>query len=114
MHIRVDDIVKVIAGEDKGTEAKVLRILRDEGRLVVEGVNRVYRHVRKSQKNPQGGRLSKEMPVDVSNVMLVCPLCSKASRTGVRFADSGQKELYCKKCKGTVRVLSNKTAKAGK
>jgi large subunit ribosomal protein L24 len=54
------------------------------------------------------------MPVDVSNVMLVCPLCSKASRTGVRFADSGQKELYCKKCKGTVRVLSNKTAKAAR
>lgn len=106
MHIKSDDIVKVISGEDKGTEGKVLRVLRDTNKLVVEGVNRVYRHVRRSQKNPQGGRLSKEMPISMSNVMLVCPACRKAARTGVRFTKDGSKECYCKKCNATVRSLS--------
>ncbi len=51
--------------------------------MVVEGVNRVYKHVRRSQRNPQGGRLSKEMPIQVANVMLICPKCGKPARTGV-------------------------------
>jgi ribosomal protein L24 len=67
MHIKTNDTVEVITGDDKGQRGKVLKINRTCGRLVVEGVNRVYKHVRRSQKNPQGGRLSKEMPVQVSN-----------------------------------------------
>ena len=63
MWIKTNDSVKVIAGEDRGATGKVLRVDRKAGKLVVEGVNRVYKHVRRSQKNPQGGRLSKEMPV---------------------------------------------------
>lgn len=98
MHIRVDDIVKVTVGDDRGREAKVLKVLADDGKLVVEGVNRVYRHVRRSQRNLQGGRLSKEMPIPLSNVLLVCPACGKASRTGARFKDDGSKERFCKRC----------------
>jgi large subunit ribosomal protein L24 len=80
MHIRVDDIVEVMVGKDRGpvnnrTRGKVLRVLREADKVVVEGVNRVYRHVRRSQKNLQGGRLSKEMPVQMSNVQLVCSSC---------------------------------------
>ena len=71
MRIKLDDIVVVIAGDDKGVRGKVLRVDHEAGKVVVEGVNRVYKHVRKSQKNPQGGRLSKEMPIHISNVMLV-------------------------------------------
>ena len=71
MHIKKDDIVEVITGDDKDARAKVLRIDHSAGKLVVEGVNRVYKHVRRSQRNPQGGRLSKEMPVQISNVLLV-------------------------------------------
>ena len=63
MWIKSNDTVKVIAGEDRGTTGKVLRVDRKAGKLVVEGVNRVYKHVKRSQKNPQGGRLSKEMPI---------------------------------------------------
>jgi large subunit ribosomal protein L24 len=106
MHIKADDIVKVISGEDKGTEAKVLRVLRDTNKVLVEGVNRVYRHVKRSQKNPQGGRLSKEMPIAISNVMLICRACGKPSRTGVRIKADGVKECYCKKCDATIRALS--------
>ena len=78
MWIRTNDTVVVITGEDRGTRGKVLRIVKNKtgdgnGRLVVEGVNRVYRHVRRSQRNPQGGRLSVEMPVPQCNVALKPP-----------------------------------------
>lgn len=98
MRLRVDDTVEVIAGDDRGTRAKVLKVLPDAGKVVVEGVNRVYKHVRRSQRNPQGGRLSKEMPVQISNVLLVCRSCGVATRTGARYLNDGSKERYCKKC----------------
>jgi large subunit ribosomal protein L24 len=98
MHIKTNDTVVVIAGDDKDERGKVLAIDHDKGRLVVEGVNRVYKHVRRSQKNPQGGRLSKEMPVQISNVLLLCNRCGKGVRTGARLAKDGSKERFCKKC----------------
>jgi len=103
MHIRKDDHVEVIAGDDRGTPkqrrfSKVLRVLPSRNKIVVEGINRVYKHMRPSQKNPQGGRLSKEMPIDVSNVMLVCPKCNRGVRIGHRYSDDGQKQRYCKSC----------------
>jgi large subunit ribosomal protein L24 len=98
MHIKTNDTVEVISGDDKGMRRKVLHIDREQGRLVVEGVNLVYKHVRRSQRNPQGGRLSKEMPLQISNVLLVCPRCNRGVRTGARLAKDGSKERYCKKC----------------
>ena len=98
MWIKTNDTVKVITGEDRGTTAKVLRVNRKAGKLVVEGVNRVYKHVKRSQKNPQGGRLSKEMPIFSSNVQLICEGCGAATRLGVRYLPDGSKERYCKKC----------------
>ena len=98
MHIKTNDTVEVITGDDKGQRGKVLAIDRRECRLVVEGVNRVYKHVRRSQKNPQGGRLSKEMPVQVSNVLLLCNRCGKGVKTGSRIMKNGAKERFCKKC----------------
>lgn len=85
MRIRVDDTVEVIAGNDRGTQGKVLKILPDEDRILVEGVNRVKKHVRRSQRNPRGGQLSKEMPVSLSNVLLVCSGCRKPAKMGARF-----------------------------
>jgi large subunit ribosomal protein L24 len=97
MHIRKDDLVVVITGDDKGPEPrKVLRVLPQRNKIVVEGVNRVYKHLRPSQKNPQGGRLSKEMPIDVSNVLLYNPAIKRGVRIGFRFTQDGQKERYCK------------------
>ena len=58
MHLRKDDVVEVIAGDDKGTRGKVLRVLREQNKIVVEGINKVYRHLKPSRRNPQGGRLS--------------------------------------------------------
>ena len=69
--IRKDDIVEVVAGAQRGARGKVLRVLPDRERVLVEGVNMVHRHVRRSQRNPQGGRVQKEAPIHISNVMPV-------------------------------------------
>ena len=106
--------MNVLTGDNRGVEARVLRVLRDENKVVVEGVNRVYRHVRRSQKNPQGGRLSKEMPVQLANVLLVCPACGKPSRTGARYLDDGSKERYCKKCGSAIGLVAPPRARYAK
>ncbi len=98
MHIRVNDTVEVLTGDDRGTQAKVVSVDRQAGKLVVEGVNKVYKHVRRSQRNPQGGRLSKEMPIQLSNVLLICTACGRRTRTGARYRADGSKERFCKKC----------------
>jgi len=106
MHIRASDTVEVIRGDDRGKRGRVLRVDRKAGRVVVEGINRVFKHVRRSQKNPQGGRLSKEAPIHLSNVMLVCSACNAATRTGARFLPDGAKERYCKKCGAGIGLIS--------
>ena len=111
MYIRKDDVVEVISGDDKGTRGKVLKVIREKGQVVVEGVNRVYRHLKPSKRNPQGGRLSKEMPVDASNVMLIDPVSNKPTRVGVRYLNDGSKELYAKRSKARIRLLSKPNPK---
>jgi large subunit ribosomal protein L24 len=98
MHVKTKDTVEVIAGNDRGQRGVVLKVDRAKGKVVVEGINRCLKHVRRSQRNPQGGRLSKEMPIDLSNVLLVCPACGRAGRSGARILQDGAKERYCKKC----------------
>ena len=106
MHIKVNDTVQIITGEDAGVKGRVISVDHAKRKVLVEGVNLVYKHVRRSQRNPQGGRLSKEMPVQASNVLLCCPQCSKPSRTGSRYAADGSKERYCKRCDKSVGVIS--------
>lgn len=111
MLIKAGDTVEVRTGNARGTRAKVLTVLPAAragvgDRVVVEGVNRVYRHIRRSQKNQQGGRLSKEMPISAANVLLVCTSCGKATRLGARVAADGGKVRFCRKCgkeQGVVR-----------
>ncbi|MBD13828.1 MAG: 50S ribosomal protein L24 [Planctomycetaceae bacterium] len=98
MLIRTGDTVEVIAGADRGTKSRVIQVDRDKGKALVENINRVYKHVKRSQKHPQGGRLSKEMPVQLSNVMYVCQSCGERSRLGARYSGEGAKERFCKKC----------------
>jgi len=106
MHVRSNDTVEVITGEQKGTRGRVLRVEHADDKVVVEGVNKVLKHVRRSQRNPQGGRLSREMPIPLSNVMLVCEACNAATRTGTRLLDDGSKVRYCKKCKAALGQIS--------
>ncbi len=110
MNIRKDDNVVIMTGDDAGSTGRVLRVLPDQGKLVVEGVNKVYKHVRPNRRNPQGGRLSKEMPIDISNVQLMCPTCRRGVRVGRRYTAEGRKERYCKSCGGPLGFLSKPRA----
>ena len=96
--IRKNDTVEVIAGADTGKRGRVLQVLPKKGRVVVVGVNFVQRHVRPSQKHPRGGRLQKELPVAISNVMLVCPRCQKPVRVRPDRSQEGRVRRICRKC----------------
>jgi large subunit ribosomal protein L24 len=106
MHIRKGDIVEVMCGDDRGTRGRVLSVDPKAGKVVVEGVNRVYKHMKRSQRNTQGGRLSREMPIQVANVQLIDPSSNRPTRVGIRYTADGRKELYAKKSGTTIRVIS--------
>jgi large subunit ribosomal protein L24 len=111
MNIRKDDLVEIITGDDAGTPTarttgRVLRVLPGENKVVVEGINRVYKHLKPNRRNSQGGRLSKEMPVSVSNVLLYCSTCARGVRVGRRYGADGRKERFCKKCGNSLGALS--------
>jgi large subunit ribosomal protein L24 len=117
MLIKAGDLVEVRTGNAKGTRAKVLSVRPDAdggAKLVVEGVNRVYRHLKRSQKNPQGGRVSKAMPINASTVLLVCGACGKATRLGARVAADGGKVRFCRKCGAEQGTLRRPRAAAAK
>ena len=106
MKLRKNDIVQVMIGTQAGKRGRVLSIDRESNRVIVEGANVLKKHVRRSQRNPQGGILSKEMPIPASNVMLVCPSCQRATRTGIKIKPQGGKQCICKKCGAIVREIS--------
>lgn len=100
--IKLNDQVEIIAGKDKGRVSKVIKVLRNENKLLVEKVNVIKRHTKPNNTNQQGGIIEKEAPIHVSNVMLVCPQCSKNVRVGKKFLEDGQKVRFCKKCGETI------------
>ena len=116
MRIRKNDqvvLIKAITGakqldrralgkEEKGSIARVLKVLPDSNRVIVEGVNYVYRHVRRSQKHPQGGRVAKEAPVPISNVMLFCAKCNGPVR--VRMQVTEKKDARGKRRREVLRI----------
>ncbi len=85
--LKKNDKVKVISGNNKGKEGKILKIYRSTGRVIVEGVNIIKRHTRPSQKNPQGGISQKEAPINASNVMLIDPKAGEPTRLGVQVIE---------------------------
>ena len=97
-YVRKDDIVKVIAGKDRGKQGKVLRIFPNEGRLTVERVNMIKRHTRPSRQTQQGGIIEREGKLHISNVMLVCSRCGRGVRVGHRFLEDGKKVRICRAC----------------
>jgi len=124
MYIRRNDqvvLIKAITGakqvdrralgkEEKGSVARVLKVLPDSQRVIVEGVNYIYKHLRRTQKNPQGGRIPKEAAVHVSNVMLFCPKCNGPARVRMKIIEKQdsrgrrrrERERICKRCGGSL------------
>lgn len=92
-NIKTGDMVVVIAGADKGKTGRVLRILGDKDRVVVEGIARVWKHVRPSQRNPQGGRIQKDAPIHISNVQPLDPSTGKGTRVKFQVKDGAKHRL---------------------
>lgn len=102
--IKLSDQVEIIAGKDKGMVGKVIKAFRDTDQVIVEKVNMIKRHTKPNMVNQQGGIVEKEASIDVSNVMLLCPKCSKATRVGLKVLDDGVKIRICKKCGESVEA----------
>jgi len=97
-HIKKDDKVKVIVGKDKGKIGKVLKVVKKKNRILVEKINMAKRHSRPTAQNRQGGILEKEMPIQWSNVMLMCNKCVKPTRVKMQRLENGKKVRTCGKC----------------
>jgi large subunit ribosomal protein L24 len=110
-HIREGDLVQVIAGNDRGRTGRVLRVIPKDDRVVVEGVNRRFRHVRPSQKNPQGGRMEKEMPIHISNVQPVSPSTNRGTRVRFETRPDGSKARIAVKGGDELSVLKKARGK---
>ena len=101
--IRKNDNVVVTTGKDRGKRGRVLRVVPEKNRLVVEGVNIIKRHTKANpQRQIKGGLVEREAPLHASNVQLVCPECGKPTRLGRKILGDGRKVRVCRKCEGVV------------
>ena len=96
--IRKGDNVMVMTGRERGKHGRVQRVIRQDGRVVIEGVNMTVRHIRSRPGVQQAGRVDLEAPVNASNVRVVCPHCNRAVRVGFSILEDGKKVRICKKC----------------
>ncbi len=99
MKLKTGDTVMVIAGKDVGTQAKIAKVFPAENRIIVEGVATAQRHQRPTGQTMQGGIIDKDMPINASNVMIICSNCGP-TKIGFRFDDDGNKYRVCRKCEG--------------
>ncbi len=96
-HVKKDDTVMILTGKDKGKTGKILKVIPKKMRVIVEGVNIVKKHQKPTQANPEGGIITKEAPIHVSNVLLFCPKCAKGVRTKKKI-EGDKKVRVCVKC----------------
>ncbi len=97
--IKKGDTVEVIKGKDRGKRAKVLEVITSTGRALVEGINLAKKHRRKTQQDQQGGVVSIEVPINLSNLMLFCKNCNRRARSGFILLKDKTKSRICKRCK---------------
>lgn len=96
--IKKNDMVMVVSGRDRGKTGKVMRVLRERGRVVIERLNMVKRHSKARGAASPGGIVDKEAPLDISNVMIFCERCNAPVRVGIKAADDGSKSRVCRRC----------------
>jgi large subunit ribosomal protein L24 len=97
-HVKKNDLVMVVSGKEKGKSGRILRVLPEKKKVIIEKINFVKRHARPHGKQRQGGILEKEAPLDLSNVMPLCEKCNKPVRIGHRVVEGSKKARYCRKC----------------
>lgn len=99
MKLRQGDNVQVMTGKDAGTQGRIARVMPRKGKVIVEGVNTAKRHQKPQGQTMQGGIIDKDMPIDASNVMILCEECGPV-RVGYRVDDDGTKIRTCRRCGG--------------
>ncbi|MGC9049192.1 MAG: 50S ribosomal protein L24 [Patescibacteria group bacterium] len=99
MKIKKGDTVQIISGKDRGKRGRVLKVLPKKNKLIVEGLNLLYRHVKPRREGEKGQRIQFPAPLSISNVMFVCPKCSQPIRVGYKILTDGRKVRWCRKCK---------------
>ncbi|MDR2172097.1 MAG: 50S ribosomal protein L24 [Planctomycetaceae bacterium] len=114
MRVNKNDLVVVLTGPSRGKRTRVLEVSHEEGKVKLEGVAVVKKHVRKSRRNPRGGQLTMEMAIPSSNIQVICPQCDKPTRVGVRYDEDGAKYRVCKKCNADISQISPKKKKITK
>lgn len=97
--LKKNDTVKILAGKDKGKSGKILFVFPDKGRVLVQGLNLIKKHIRRTREDQQGGVIQKESPIHISNLMVVCQKCGKPTKIGFNVLSDGTKIRICKKCK---------------
>lgn len=103
LHIRKNDQVEVLTGKDRGKRGRVLRLIPDRQRAIVERVNMIKRHTRPNpQRNIKGGLVEREASLDVSNLMVICPECDKCTRVRRKTLADGRKVRTCVACEGVI------------
>lgn len=98
VHVKTNDTVVILSGKDKGKKGKVLEVSPTEGKIIVEGLNMVTKHVKPRRMGESGGIVKAEAPLYACKVQLVCPKCDKATRLAHKVLENGTKERVCKKC----------------
>jgi large subunit ribosomal protein L24 len=96
--LKKGDNVVIICGEDKGKQGKIIEVFPQKNRVIIEGVNLLKKHMKPTQKSPQGGIIRQEGPIDISNIRLVCNKCNKSTSTKHGLTKEGKKVRVCKKC----------------
>ena len=99
LKIKKNDMVKILSGKDKGKSGKILKIMPTGQRVIVQGINFVKKHVKRRRQEDQGGIVSQEASLDISNVSVVCKRCGRPARISIDVLSDGSKVRYCKKCK---------------
>ncbi|OGW39920.1 MAG: 50S ribosomal protein L24 [Nitrospirae bacterium RBG_13_39_12] len=99
LSIKKNDTVLIITGKEKGKKGRILSFTPSKGRVLVEKINMIKKHMKPSRKYTQGGIIEKEAAIHISNVMLICPKCSKPTGISNTFLQDGRKVRTCKKCR---------------
>lgn len=105
IHVKVDDQVYVLSGKDAGKSGKVLKVDREKGRVVVEGVHMVTKHKKPNQQMQTGGIVHQEGSIHASNLMVVCPKCKRPSKLGRKILENGEKLRFCKSCDAEIDTV---------
>lgn len=104
-HVKKGDKVQIMAGKDRGKKGKILRTFPAKKRVVVEGANIIKKHVKPTQKSPQGGIVETPGSIHISSVQLICPQCNQPTRIGSKRNEEGKRVRICRKCDGDIDKL---------